>query len=460
MTDGGGRVREGGPGAIPIDVAVIQPLRYSLETWLALRHALSDLVSEEREASAERALPAGASLHVHHTSFGQFAGELDGFASMREAFPEVLAETRDHPCLVLPLEEPAAALSAGDDGSGIEGLRWTGADTRLLLDRKGEAVLLTLLSGRLDAGAMKPERRCPQREVRDVYLEALARCLPRLADRIDGAVGTVLGSPPGASAADVLEESGGHLLTVVHAADAAAVGPLKRAHLIQEGTADDQSGLLLGERERDGDFARFGWAYSTIATPRRAAAYRTLFPVVAVNLAWYRYRQLRGDVIELSRQIHRLETDEELMERTEFYNQVVLDFKIWEAERDAYERGLRPRYRTVYDAMWAYWDTDESRGVVQDGIAYVREFLDRKYSVKIAVRERSQSRILFVLTILQLFGVFGLVTSYLYFWEVTPLDEARLFEAPWFQWAFVVGAPILIVVVFVGLLVHFLREHR
>jgi hypothetical protein len=137
----------------------------------------------------------------------------------------------------------------------------------------------------------------------------------------------------------------------------------------------------------------------------------------------------------------------------------VLQVKIWEAERESFERGLQPVYRSAYDRLWDFWDTDESRSTVHDGIDQTRDFLDRKYSVKIALRENTQSKILFVIALFQLLSVFGLVSSYLYFWEETRLPESVIFDSEIMVWATLMS-PIVVLGLIVWLLVTFLRRHR
>jgi hypothetical protein len=221
----------------------------------------------------------------------------------------------------------------------------------------------------------------------------------------------------------------------------------------------DESALLLPDGSGEPCWAHFGWAYTTVASPVPTLGFRLLFPLIGVNQPWYRYRRLRGDLIEMSRAIQTLDTDRELIARTDFYNEVVLDIRVWEAEQEAYERGLRPVYRSVYDRLWDYWDTGESRETVHEGVDVLRDFLDRKYSVKIATRENTQSRILFIIAIFQLLSVFGLISGYLYFWEVTPLPDAAIYNSDWMVWAVLVS-PVIILVLIWWLLWSFFRRHR
>lgn len=96
---------------------------------------------------------------------------------------------------------------------------------------------------------------------------------------------------------------------------------------------------------------------------------------------------------------------------------------------------------------------------MHQGIDYLRDFLDRKYNVKIALRETTQSKILFVIAIFQLVSIFGLVSGYLYFWEKTPLPEAAIFDSPVMVWATILSS-IAVLIIIAWLLVSFFRRHR
>lgn len=445
--------RQGPVGGVPVDIALIQPLVYRVDTWLALRKRLPPLFVE-----GARRGPAlsGATLHLAGDGDPLFDRSLDAIDHLTAAFPAILRQTRDFPFLVLPLERPSSDILADD---GPAGLALETAETRFLIGRNGELVLLHLASGTMDPEAWADPARGLQREIRTQYRTALERPDSAPDAALERVIEEILGRPPDERVGEALEESGGHLVTYVASADPKVVVSLERVHRIQEGTARNERDLLLPAEPDEPCWAHFGWAYTTIATPDRALGYRTLMPLVAVNLAWYRYRELRADIIEISKAIHGLETDRDLTAQTTFYNEVVLETKIWEAERETFERGLRPVYRSVYDRLWEYWDTDESRRTVHEGIDYLRDFLDRKYNVKIALRENTQSKILFVIAIFQLVSIFGLVSGYLYFWEKTRLPEAAIFESEIMVWATLLS-PVVVLVIIAWLLWSFFRRHR
>jgi hypothetical protein len=332
-------------------------------------------------------------------------------------------------------------------------------ESHLVVCRSGELLLLHLASGTVDPREGRSADRGLQHGVRAAWLALLETRAEAVFGFVDEVVERLLGAAPAERAADVAEPSGGHLFTVARTADEDLCRRLKRVHEIQEGTTADESALLLPDGSSEPCWAHFGWAYTTVASPVPALGFRLLFPLIGVNQPWYRYRRLRGDLIEMSRAIQALETDRELIARTDFYNEVVLDIRVWEAEREAFERGLRPVYRTVYERLWEYWDTGESRATVHEGIDVLRDFLDRKYSVKIATRENTQSRILFVIAIFQLLSVFGLISGYLYFWEVTPLPDAAIYNSDWMVWTVLVS-PVIILVLIWWLLWSFFRRHR
>jgi hypothetical protein len=333
------------------------------------------------------------------------------------------------------------------------------AAAHLVISRGGEAVLLHLLSGNVESARFEPGSGFPQRELRLRYQEALRAEESVLHAELRRSLAPFVGDDLAAAASAHAEPSGGHLFCVYHDASPSALEALGRVHRIEEGNAEDHYRLLSPEGGGASGFAHLGWSYTTLAGSRLALLYRTLFPVLAVNLAWYRYRQLRGDIIALSRAIQGVHSDRDLIAQTEFYNQVVLDVKIWEAERDSYERGLQPVFRSVYDRLWKYWDTGESRETVHEGINYLRDFLDRKFSVKMTVRETTQAKILFVIALFQLLSVFGIVSGYLYFWERTPLPENVIFQSAFTSWVTILS-PIFVLGLILWLLVVFFRQHR
>lgn len=444
--------------AVRVDFALVQPLVYPLADWVELRRRLALLLHEDGT------LPQGLEGTVHRSreTLPHFREGLGGTASLADAFPRLLREARDFPCLVVPLEEPAGRLRR-EPSLWPAGMEVDASASCLVLPRGGDVFALHLAAGVVDPDALGPSEGGPsggmQHRAREAFLSALGEPGLGVYPAMGKVVGSVLGGTEGPAVHDVVEPSGGHLLTLAHGADPALVEALRRVHAVQEGTARDESALLLPDEPAGTGWAHFGWSYTSVATAHRATAFRLLFPVVGVNLSWYRYRKLRSDLIDLSRSIHALDTDRELVAQTEFYNEAILDVKVWEAEREAFERGLRPVYRSVHDRLWDYWDTDESRETVHEGIDYLRDFLDRKYSVRIATRENTQSRILFVIAIFQLLSVFGLISGYLYFWEKTPLPDAALYESELMVWATLLS-PVVVLVLIAWLLWDFFRRHR
>jgi hypothetical protein len=441
--------------AARIDVALVQPLVYSLDTWIELRKRLSERVTEggERRVGVE-----GARLHLVGSAEPLFDRSLDGAASLTTAFADILRQARAFPCLVVPLDAPASSVLSSPE-RWPDGLSLDGAKSYLLLPRTGDPVVLHLASGQIDLGSLSGAERHLQREIRTLYRSAIESGREPFFERLEEVVTRIMGRRPPERAHDALEPSGGHFITWSSSTAPDLLTALQRVHAIEEGTAENLADLILPTVPDRPCYLRLGWSYSTVATPDVGFSYRLLFPLIAVNQAWYRYRQLRGDVIEMSTVVDGLETDRDLTAQSSFYNQVVLQVKIWEAERESFERGLQPVYRSAYDRLWDFWDTDESRSTVHDGIDQTRDFLDRKYSVKIALRENTQSKILFVIALFQLLSVFGLVSSYLYFWEETRLPESVIFDSEIMVWATLMS-PIVVLGLIVWLLVTFLRRHR
>ncbi len=438
-----------------VDFALVQPLVYSLETWMAIRARLRSI---DDSLALERMGLDGAELHLEGRLDAVFDPWLDSAPGLPAAFEELLAQASAYPTVTLSLELPASRLLDAPE-SWPDGLTLDSAETRLLLPKSGELVLVHVCSGRLDPRSLSERTRHVQREVRAMLMSAIASEAEATAGRLEGIVARALGRRPPERVTDVLEESGGHLVTFSRSTDALLVEALGRVHRVEEGTAVNQCAILLPEEADDPCYLHLGWSYSTVATPRIGLSYRLLFPLIAVNQAWYRYRELRGDVIDMSKAVDDLDTDRELKEQTDFYNRVVLQVKIWEAEREAFERSLKPVYRSAYDQLWKYWDTDESRATVHEGIDVTRDFLDRKFSLKIALRENTQSKILFVIAIFQLLSVFGLASSYLYFWEETRLPEAAIFGSEITVWITLLS-PIAVLVLISWLLIGFLRRSR
>ena len=89
----------------------------------------------------------------------------------------------------------------------------------------------------------------------------------------------------------------------------------------------------------------------------------------------------------------------------------------------------------------------------------MRDFLDRKYSVKLAIRESTQAKILFVIAIFQLLSVFGLISGYLYFWERTPLPENLIYDSAIAVWVTLLS-PFVVIALIGWLLVDFFRRHQ
>ena len=438
-----------------IDVALIQPLVYSLATWMELRARLIGWVAD---GGGGRVGVEGAHVHLVARPEPLFDRSLEGADALTAAFPDVLGQARAYPCLVIPIDLPSSWVRNHPE-RWPEGLSIEAADTRLLLPRSADPVLLHLASGRVDVESLGGGDRQLQREIRALYRAAGECGSEPLSAQLEPIMERILGHRPAERVRDALEPSGGHLVTWCGSSEPTLIGALQRVHAIEEGSAQNQADTILPSPPDHPCFLRLGWSYSTVATPDVGLSYRLLFPLVAVNQAWYRYRQFRGDVIEMSKAVDRLETDRDLATETSFYNQVVLQVKIWEAERESFERGLQPVYRSAYDHLWDYWDTDESRSTVHEGIDHTRDFLDRKYNVKIALRENTQSKILFVIALFQLLSVFGLASSYMYFWEHTRLPEAVIFDSEIMVWVTLVS-PMVVLVIITWLLLDFLRRHR
>lgn len=438
-----------------VDVALIHPLVYSLRPWLALRRRLHEVV---RVGGPEATGLSGATVHLEGIPEPLFDPGLDGVSDLPSAFGELLRQARAYPCLLFRLERSTGERLRGSTPIP-SGFHPESSETLLLFPRNGEPALIQVCTGLLSSLPADEDDGGLQRQLRRFCTGVLSVGLEATLGTVDMIVERILGCATPEPAAATLQASEGHLVTFAHDAGADLVERLSRVHRIQEGTAADQRALMLPDGGDEPLWVHFGWSYTTVATPRLALAYRLLFPLIAVNQAWYRYRSFREDVIELSRSIDGLRTDAELATHSELYSQVVLELRVWEAEREAFERGLRPVYRSAYDTLWTYWDTDESRETVHRGIEYTRDFLERKYNVKIVARETTQSRILFVIALFQLLSIFGLVSGYLWFWEKTRLPEELIYRSEALVWITLLG-PVAVLVLIAWLLVTFFRRNR
>ena len=149
---------------VRVDFTLIQPLVYSLETWLALRKAMPRAL---RDGAVDGAGAEDARLHLHGLSDPLFDTRLSGVDSIIDAFPTLLEQTREMPCVVFSLERPSAGVLEHPD-EWPEGVTLDASATRFVVPGSGEPVLLHLASGTVDSAALSG--RFLQAELRELHL--------------------------------------------------------------------------------------------------------------------------------------------------------------------------------------------------------------------------------------------------------------------------------------------------